>query len=149
MEIKPNKRKNKYWKVTDEVMDAILARIKNGSTRKHAAEANGVSRRHFHSIVAQGIVDIESGVTDSQACRLALSLRKIESDEIEWCRQMTKNAEKGHRGAEWTLEHAYWRDFGNSAEVKELAEEIAQLRQELKRVKNNGEVDDSETEENS
>ena len=150
MQIKPEKRKNKYWKVTDDVIDKILARIKNGSTRKHAAEANFVSERHFYSILAQGTVDIEVGIFDSQASRLAQSLREIEANEIEWCRNSTKSSEKGHRGAEWTLEHAYWKYFGNDAPAKELAKEIQEIKELMKKGNlKNDKVDDGEEEEDS
>lgn len=149
MEIKANKRKGKYWTIGEERINKILADIAEGSPNKIAAEASGVSERHFYSIVAQGIVDIENEIFDSQAAKLTQSLRKIDMEEIKWCRNSIKASEKSHRGAEWTLEKAYWRYFGNSAETKELAEEIQKLKQELKGVKNNGEVDDSEEEENS
>ena len=41
MQIKPNKNFRACPKVNPEVIDAILADIKDHSTKKHAAEANG------------------------------------------------------------------------------------------------------------
>jgi len=49
------------------------------------------------------------------------SLAKVKKREVIVCRQLIVESEKGHKGAEWTLEHAYWRDFGKDANIKELA----------------------------
>ena len=91
---------------------------------------------------------MELGRFDTICSKLVLSVREIESNEIENCRQLIKPCDQGHRGAQWTLEHAYWRDFGKDSSVKELAEELAQLRETLEGNKNDEEVDsesDSET----
>lgn len=128
---KPNKKKykpNKYPVVTQEVIDNILKDLEEGSTNKRAARANGVSESHFYNLIAQGIVDIEFGMPDTMQARMVVSLSKLEQNEIKWCRKSIKESDKGHRGAEWTLEHAYWRDFSPNANVKELADDIEQLR---------------------
>lgn len=133
MQIKNNKRPQAFPKVNQQMLDAILEDIRKGSPRKHAAEANGISRRHFHHLIAQGILDLEFGKIDTIHARLARSLRQIEQEEIQWCREKARFSEDGHKGAQWTLEHAYWRDFGKDANSKELAEEIEQLRDDLKK----------------
>lgn len=136
MEAKPNKRPQSFPKVTQEKLDAILKDIQEGAPRKHAAEANGISERHFYCMIAQGIVDIEYEKLDTIHARLVQSLRKIEMDEMKKCRIAIRSDEKGHKGAEWTLEHAYWRYFGKDANAKELAEEIERLRADLKGIDN-------------
>jgi hypothetical protein len=132
MEAKPNKRPQSYPKVNQEKLDKILAEIKKGGTRKHSAEANGISGTHFHNLIAQGIVDIEFGLHDTIHARLVVSLRDIELKEIQSCRSAIRKGKTGHKGAEWTLEHAYWRSFGKDANAKELAEEIDRLREDMK-----------------
>jgi hypothetical protein len=139
--VKPNKRPKAFTKVSQKVIDNILKDISEGSTRKHASEANGITSRHFHYLVAQGLVDLEWGKTDSMFARMVRSLRAIEQEEIKWCRNAAKNSEDGHRGAQWTLEHAYWRYFGKDANAKELAEEIDRLREEMRQgVKKHGQA---------
>ena len=148
MEIKANKRPQSFPKVNQDMLDAILKDIKEGSTKKHASEANGISSRHFHYLIAQGIVDLEFGHNDTMFANLVRSLRKIEQEEIKWCRNASRDHEDGHKGAQWTLEHAYWRYFGKDANAKELAEEIERLREEMKGV-HDGNTDGCETEEDS
>ncbi len=150
MEAKANKREynrpNSFPVVTQEKLDAILKDISEGSTKKHASEANGISCRHFHYLIAQGIVDLEFAKYDTIYAKLVRSLRVIERDEIKECRTDIKSSPDGHKGAQWTLEHAYWRYFGKDANAKELAEEVERLREEMKGVKhdkaNSGEAEE-------
>ncbi len=146
MDIKPNKKPcpRKFPIVTPKKIDAILKDIAEGSPRKHAAEANGISARHFHYLVAQGILDLEFDKSDTMCANLVRSLRAIEMKEIKWCRKQARESENGHKGAQWTLEHAYWRYFGKDANAKELAEEIERLRDEMKGVKD-GSIDSEES----
>jgi hypothetical protein len=151
MEAKPNKkdyRPRQFPVVTQEKIDAVLKDISEGSTKKHASEANGISCRHFHYLIAQGIVDIEWDKPHTMCANLVRSLRKIEQNEIKWCRNATREHEDGHKGAQWTLEHAYWRYFGKDANAKELAEEIERLREEMKETRD-GEIDSGETQEDT
>ena len=149
MEAKPNKRPQSYPKVNQEKLDKILAAIKKGGTRKHSAEANGISQSHFHNLIAQGIIDIEYGLNDTMHARLVVSLRNIELAEIQECRTKIRKGKGSHRGAEWTLEHAYWRSFGKDANAKELAEELDRLREDIKNQgANHGEANRSQTQEN-
>ncbi len=115
---------------TDEVMAMILKDIARGSPKKYAAEANGISERHFHLSIAQGVTDIDYGENDTRWARMVLSLRSIEMEEIIRCRQNIIDNEKGHKGAEWTLEHAYWREFCGDAKIIQLAEEVDELKVE-------------------
>lgn len=142
MEAKANKRDynrpNSFPVATQEKLDAILKDISEGSTKKHASEANGISCRQFHYLIAQGIVDLEFAKYDTMCANLVRSLRAIEQEEIKWCREKARFSPDGHKGAQWTLEHAYWRYFGKDANAKELAEEIERLREEMKGVKEDG-----------
>src|SRR5579871_4539547 len=112
---------------TDEVMAKILNDISRGAPKKYAAEANGISERHLHLAIAQGVTDIDYGENDTRWARMVLSLRAIEMKEIVGCRRDIRNSEKGHKGAEWTLEHAYWRHFCGDAKIIQLAEKVDEL----------------------
>ncbi len=136
MDIKPNKQTKKYRptqfpKVTQEVLDRIVQDIREGSTKKHAPEANGISERHFYYLIAQGILDIEYNKHDTMCAKLVQSLRKVEQEEIKGCRVDIRTSGDGHKGAQWTLEHAYWRHFGKDAGAKEIAEELGRLRTDM------------------
>lgn len=148
MDARPNKRPKAYPKVNQPMIDAILKDISLGSPKKHAAHANGISISHFHNLIAQGVVDIEWGISDSLPAKMVVSLAKIEQIEIQGCRKIIRQMEDGHKGAQWTLEHAYWRYFGKDANAKELADEIERIREEIKGAKND-EANISNTEENS
>lgn len=148
-EAKPNKRPHRFKTVTKQLLEAILKDIQEGSPKKHAAEANGISDRHFYNLLAQGIVDLEYQKDTTLQAWLVRSLRKIEQKEIKDCRAKIKKEKKGHRGAEWTLEHAYWRYFGKDANAKELAEEIDRLKAELKGENTDVNLNSGSTEENS
>lgn len=124
MEIKPNKLKKPVRTVTQKTIDAILKDIKRGSPNKHAALANGISEEHFYNMVRQGICDVHYGDLDTMHARMVQSLQKIEMEEIIGCKQDIRISDKGHKGAEWILEHSYWRHFCGDAKLMELAEEF-------------------------
>src|SRR5215208_3550632 len=128
MDIRPDKRAYASTKVNKKVIDSILCEIEKGGTRRHSSESNGITERHFHYLLQQGKCDIEHANYSTLFAYLVLSLRKIELKEIQECRKLIKELKKGHKGAQWTLEHVYWRDFGPNAETKELAQEMEQLR---------------------
>ncbi len=126
MIIKPNKTPYnfKYPNVTQEKIDRILADIKRGSPRKYAAEANQMSEAHFYNLVNQGICDINHGNFDTIHARMVGSLRKIEQEFIISAQDDIRGDKSSHKGAEWMLEHAYWRTFSKDGNLKELAEEM-------------------------
>lgn len=148
MQVKPDKRHYPSLKVTRQVLDSILSEIQKGGTRRHSSEANGITDRHFQYLLQQGKCDIDHGNYSTIYAYLVLSLRKIELSEIQECRKLIKELKKGHKGAQWTLEHVYWRDFGANAEVRELAEEIDKLKSSHG-ASSNGNVNEFETKENS
>lgn len=135
MNIKPNKRQYANTKVTKENLDLIIEDIRQGAPNKYAAESNLISEAHFYNLMAQGICDIEYGVYDSLCAYLVESLRKIEKNEIVSCKKDIRKSAKGHKGAEWILEHAFWRTFCGDAKLMELAAEIERLKGESKHEK--------------
>lgn len=119
MEIKLDKKVTPayYSKFKPQILKRILADIKKGSPNKIAAEANGVAESTFYDWIRQGIFDLQHDV-ESEHAALAVSVRAIEQDEIQELRIKAKASDKGHRGAEWTLERAYWRHY--SAKIADL-----------------------------
>lgn len=127
MEVKVGKNQNYPLRlISKELIDRILHDIKRGSPNKYASEANGVSESLFYTWMRQGILDSDH-LVDSLYAYLVQSMRKIEQDEIISCRQDVRFCPKGHAGAQWTLEHAYWKTYGSKAENMELNERLERL----------------------
>ena len=110
-------------KINQDRIDAILKDIEKGSTRFHAAEANGIAYITFYFWVKQGQLDMRYNI-DSINARLVKALRKIEQDEIKKCRKNIVDTNDGHKGAQWTLERVYWKQFSSHAPITELAEDF-------------------------
>jgi hypothetical protein len=140
MEIKPNKRKYSLKNLNEKKLNDILNDIKNGSPYKIAAEANGVSDRHFYDMLLQGICDLEHDQNETLYARLAQGLRKIEREEINYCRKAILKQKKGHKGAEWTLEKVYWKYYGVNAAAIEFEERLKKLEHDNKDDNNNESV---------
>ncbi len=133
MEVKPYKIPHPFKKLSKERIDSIVKDINEGSTHKFAAQCNGITVRIFDMWMLQGECDLEYENEDSLCAYLVLSLSKVKQNEVKWCRSTIKESEKGHKGAEWTLEHAYWKDFSNHAPVinfNEVLEAIERTRME-------------------
>lgn len=131
MEAKPYKVPHPFRKLNKKLIDAIVKDIDKGSTHKLASLSNGITPRIFDIWRKQGEIDVEHEI-DSLPAYLVLSLSKVKQKEIVWCRDKIKNSDKGHKGAEWTLEHAYWRDYGANAPTLELAEQMDEMREEIR-----------------
>lgn len=129
MQIKSDKKPVKPHKLTEELVTEILDKIRNNMPNKHAAISSGLSERQFYYCLKQGELDLEDGIVSLYA-RMVQSLAKIEAEEIQWCRREIKSNPKSHFGAQWTLEHVYWRHFGASAQIKELEERLLRLEQQ-------------------
>jgi hypothetical protein len=127
MEAKPYKIPHPFRKLNKKLIDTIIKDIEEGSTHRYACEANGITDRIFYIWIKQGVIDIELEL-DTLAVYVVQSLAKIKQKEIKWCRKIIKANKKGHKGAEWTLEHAYWRDYSSNAPVMELNREIEELK---------------------
>lgn len=129
MEAKPYKIPHPFRKLNKKLIDTIVKDIAEGSTHKFASLANGITPRIFDVWKKQGEIDIEHE-EQSLCAYLVLSLYKVKQKEIKECRSAIKESARGHVGAQWTLEHAYWREYGNNAAVMELAAEIEQFKAE-------------------
>jgi hypothetical protein len=136
MEAKPYKIPHPFRKLSKELINTIVKDIAKGSTHKYASLSNGITPRIFDIWRKQGEVDIEHEILDSLPAYLVLSLSKIKQLEVINCRIAIRENEKGHKGAEWTLEHAYWRDFSTNSNVLELASDMDALKADLENVKN-------------
>lgn len=108
-------------------MASILSDIRRGAPKKYAAEANGITESQFYNAVKQGITDISYGELETRWARMVVSLRNIEKEEIMSCKSDIRASEKGHKGAEWTLEHVYWREFCGDAKILQLAKQVDEL----------------------
>lgn len=145
MEAKPYKIPHPWRKLSKELLDKIIKDIEEGSTHKYAAQSNGISETLFNMWRRQGDIDLNFN-EDSLPAYLVVSLAKIKQKEVKWCRKVIKANKKGHKGAEWTLECAYWKDFGRHAEVKELAQEFDDLKNSVDEEKHNGQERKMDTE---
>jgi hypothetical protein len=148
MEAKPYKIPHPFRKLNKKLIDILVADIAEGSTQRLAAESNGITNSIFYIWIAQGKVDIDHQ-EDSLCAYLVDSLAKVKKNEVKRCRQAIESSDKGHKGAEWTLEHAYWREFGKDANVKEIAEEIEKLRAEVKGASQDGNTNNNEAKQDS
>jgi hypothetical protein len=147
MEAKPYKIPHPFRKLNKDLIDRIVKDIDEGSTHRLASESNGITSRIFDIWRLQGKIDLEHE-EDSLCAYLVLSLSKVKQKEVKICRQAIVDSEKGHKGAEWTLEHAYWRDYGNDANAKELAEEIERMKDELRNGDHDGKAHSSKKKKN-
>lgn len=131
-----------FNKLTKKCADAIVKDLREGSHHKYAAMANGITERIFYIWVKQGIIDVELEL-DTLPAYFAKELANMKQDEIKKCRKNILESEKGHRGAEWTLEHAYWRQFSSNVSVIELAKEIEELTGIVRNEKERAEFEDA------
>lgn len=139
---------NRRRKISKEIINAILSDIALGSTRKHASESNGISEPLFYYWIKQGELELSYADIDTLHTYLVKSLRSIEKEEIVECRRQIKSSDKGHRGAEWTLEKVYWRYFGTNAADIEFNERLERLEAQHGEHAN-GNTDDQTKEETS
>lgn len=149
MRIAINKLKGNHYKIiSKEVIDAILHDIAQGSPNKHACESHGISEALFYAWIQQGQLELRYQNIETLHTYLVESLRKIEKKEIIDCRNAIKSSDKGHKGAEWTLEHAYWRYFGSNAADIEVNERLERLEAQHGE-RENGEINCNQEEETS
>lgn len=129
MRIDADKKNHVLRKLNEEKLKAILNDIRGGSPYKIAAEANGISDRHFYDMLLQGVCDLESDKQETLYARLAQGIRQIERDEINECRDEIRASGKGHVGKQWTLERVYWKYYGQNAAAIEFDERLRKLEQ--------------------
>jgi hypothetical protein len=127
MEAKANKIPHPMRKLNKKLIDKIVKDISEGSPHCYAAEANGITESIFYVWLDQGKIDVVHG-DDSLCAYLVESLAKIKQKEINKCRKAIVSSKKGHKGAEWTLEHAYWRQYSSNVAAIELSKEIQEMK---------------------
>ena len=121
------KRFNAPRTFTDDVITKILKDIAEGCPKRVAAEANGICESHFYDAIKQGITDLKHGERETRWARLAECLRAIERDDITSCIKDIRKEKHGHKGAQWILEHVYWREFCGDAKILTLAKQVDEL----------------------
>lgn len=146
MIIKPNKKITHPPTITDEQIDKIISDVKRGSPKKYACLANGVSERHFYYMVDQGKCDIHHGNLSTKCARIVQSLYSIDQDKIISCCTDIRKHKSGHKGAQWILEHFYWREFSGDAKLMMMAEELEKLKLERLDEKRSEERDEEDGE---
>lgn len=130
MEVKPYKIPHPFRKLSKDLIDKIVGNIAQGSTHRYSAESNGITETIFNIWRRQGICDLEHEV-DSLCSYLVVSLAKTKQSEVIQCRTTIKSDERSHKGAEWTLEHAYQKDFSTSQSIREIQEDVEHLKEAL------------------
>lgn len=145
MIVKPHKKKTNDIKITDEQIAKVIADIKRGAPKKYACYANGMSDRHFYYMVDQGKCDIRHGDLLTREAKMVRSLHEVEMEAIVSCCKDIRKNKQGHKGAQWILEHVYWREFSGDAKIMTMAEELEKLKMERldeERSKEGSEEDD-------
>lgn len=132
MEAKPYKLQRPFRKLNEKLINNIVKDIGEGSTLNLTAQSNGITHRILNVWIKQGEIDINLE-KESLCASLVLSLAKVRQKEVKLCRQNIRMSEKGHGGAQWTLERAYWRDFSPNVATLELAQDIEDLKNEMKK----------------
>lgn len=132
MDIKTDKRFRSRKSITKEKLQAVLKDIKSGAPNKHAAIANGMGERTLYEYIKQGICDLDHDNMDTLEVWFVKSLKRIELDEITECRRQIRADPKSHKGAEWTLEHAYMHTFSIDSVLRDMEKRLIDLEQKLK-----------------
>lgn len=105
--------------------EAILQDLRDEIPYMHAAESNGVGYTTFLNWLELGKRDINLGL-DTKYTQFLKAVRQIEKERI---RRHTRNIgsdERSHKGSEWILERAFWKQFGKASEI-DLNERVEKL----------------------
>jgi len=106
--------------------EAILQDLRDEVPYLHAAESNGVGYKTFLNWLDNGKKDIEQGKNDSYYAQFLQAVRKIEKDRIKRHTRNIGSDERSHKGSEWILERAFWKQFGKASEI-DLNERVEKL----------------------
>jgi hypothetical protein len=115
---------------TPEKVKGIIAAVARGIPIKIAAEARGLHESHFYNFINQGIVDLKEG-DETVNAKLVKSFKTQQENFIAGCLDDIRASEKGHRGAEWTLERSYWKYFSSNSAVVEMQKQLEEVHQML------------------
>lgn len=108
--------------------EAILQDLRDEVPYMHAAESNGIGYKTFLNWLENGKKDIDSGKNDSYYAQFLQAVRQIEKERIKRHTRNIASDERSHKGSEWILERAFWKQFGKTAEI-ELNERVEKLEQ--------------------
>lgn len=106
--------------------EAILQDLRDEIPYKFACESNGVSYRAFQMWINAGEKDVDEGRLDTKYALFLRAVRQIEKERIKRHTRNIGSDERSHKGSEWLLERAFWRQFGKTAEI-ELNERVEKL----------------------
>ena|SRR2546428_4540082 len=123
MDVKADKRPYQLKKLSDHLIDCLAKNINDGAPYKLAARANGVSERSLYYWLSQGILDLEHDKKTIHT-KLVQRLANVEMNEIIELRDKIRGELRGHLGAQWTLERAFYKYFGINAIALELSEKL-------------------------
>lgn len=129
MDIKIKERPWAPRPITQDNMSSVLDKVRNGAPLKKAAVASGVGKSQVYNWVHQGDLDIDNNLNETLYAQFVFNLANIAVDEIVQCRREIKINQKGHVGAQWTLERVYRDEYGANAELMELKERLDRLEQ--------------------
>ena len=144
MDVKPYKLPTPFKKLSKPLVNKILKDIEEGSHIKHACLSNGITPRMWNYWYAQGQVDLEYDNEESLPAYVVLSCARVEMKEVKACRQLIRESQDGHKGAMWTLNQAYWREFSPHAPIVEFQERLARM--EVDRLDDGKSIEDLKTE---
>lgn len=113
-------------KFTPDRVKLILQDISDHVPYKIAAEANGIGESTFYDWLLNGARDFKAGI-DSDYTRLVESLRTVERERIKDLVGNVRDSSNGHKGAQWTLEHVFWRHFSSNAAVIDFNERLSKI----------------------
>lgn len=106
--------------------EAILQDLRDEVPYKYAAESNGVAMSTFQYWIDTGLKDIKEGRGNSNYAQFLLAVRKIEKERIKKHQRNIASEERSHKGSEWILERAFWKQFGKASEI-DLNERLEKL----------------------
>lgn len=116
--------------------EAILQDLRDEVPYQYAAESNGVTYHGLLRWINKGISDIEEGNESSHYAQFIKAIRQIEKDRIKRHVKNINSDQKGHKGSEWILERAFWRQFSSKAVEIDLNERISKLENKKSEEKN-------------
>lgn len=121
MQAKLNKKKMIMRKLNDELIDKIVSDVERGSTLNLTSLTNGFTYDILKMWRRQGKLDLENDI-NSLCARLVTALGSVMQGTVISCFEDIRYNPKGHKGAEWILEHYYQEEFGKDKEIRELKE---------------------------
>jgi hypothetical protein len=132
--IKPKSQKietgRKFNPDTADKIKLIIESVSKGIPVSIACPARGLSEAHFYNFIKQGLVDLEAKEATIHA-KLVESFKLKQENFVNGCLSDIRNSDKGHRGAEWTLERSYWKYFSSNVPAIEIQKELDELKKLL------------------